>query len=291
MNQAPLLVELFTEELPPKSLKLLGEQFSKKLFERLITNGLVKSGTSYRSFATPRRLAIYIDAVLPKAADQRVQEKLLPVSIGLDPQGHATAPLLKKLQALGMKDVPVDQLERSGTGKNEVLSLQIQKIGLDLQSGLQDALDFAVQQLPIAKTMHYQLNAGTPEEVNVQFVRPAHGLIALYDALIIPVHVLGLTAGNTTQGHRFLSPGMITIDHAKNYETILLNQGKVLANFDDRLQSIDRQLHMAAGAHQVLKPQSLLEEVTALVEWPVVYTCHFEEAFLEVEAKMKKHVN
>ena len=107
MNQAPLLVELFTEELPPKSLKLLGEQFSKKLFERLITNGLVKSGTSYRSFATPRRLAVYIDAVLPKAADQRVQEKLLPVSIGLDPQGNATAPLLKKLQALGMKDVSV----------------------------------------------------------------------------------------------------------------------------------------------------------------------------------------
>ena len=282
MNQAPLLVELFTEELPPKSLKLLGEQFSKKLFERLITNGLVKSGTSYRSFATPRRLAVYIEAVLPKAADQLVQEKLLPVSIGLDPQGNPTAPLLKKLQALGMKDVPVEQLERSGTGKNEVLSLQIQKIGLDLQSGLQDALDFVVQQLPIAKTMHYQLNVGTPEEVNVQFVRPAHSLIALYDALIIPVHVLGLTAGNTTQGHRFLSPGMITIDHAKNYETILLTQGKVLANFDDRLQSIDRQLHMAAGAYQVLKPQSLLEEVTALVEWPVVYTCHFEEAFLEV---------
>ena len=279
---APLLVEIFTEELPPKSLKRLGESFSSNIIKRLTLLGLVSNQVSYKSFATPRRLAVLIDEVLDKAPNVAVKEKLLPVSIALLENGQASPPLIKKLANLGINEVVLNDLERQGEGKNEAFYIELNKAGVTLATGLQEAIDFSISQLPIAKTMHYQIHPGTPHEVAVQFVRPAHRLIALHGPNIVPVTALGLQSGRTTFGHRFLSSGPLEISHANHYESELLSQGKVLANYQDRLESIKSQLISQAGQYSVLMPASLLEEVASLVEWPTVYVCEFEKEFLDV---------
>ena len=279
---APLLVEIFTEELPPKSLKRLGDSFASNIIKKLTLLGLVSHQVSYKSFATPRRLAVLIDEVLDKAPDVAVKEKLLPVSIALLENGQASPPLVKKLASLGVHDIVLDNLEKQGEGKNEAFYIELNKSGVTLATGLQEAIDFSISQLPIAKTMHYQIHPGTQNEVAVQFVRPAHRLIALHGENIVPVAALGLQSGRITFGHRFLSSGPLEISHANQYETILLSQGKVLAHYQERLESIRTQLLSKASQHSVLMPETLLEEVTSLVEWPVVYACEFEKEFLDV---------
>jgi glycyl-tRNA synthetase beta chain len=282
MRIAPLLIELLTEELPPKSLKKLGESFSQKIFDQLARLDLLAPNASFQSFATPRRLAILIDQVYEKSSDKQVKEKLLPVSIALDANGNPSGPLIKKLAALGITDPKIEEFERIGEGKNEAFYVSLTKPGVSLLEGAQEALNTSISQLPIAKTMHYQLHPGTPEEIPVQFVRPAHGLIALFGSEIIPLTVFGLTARKTTLGHRFLSKGPIEIHNASEYENILIQQGKVLPSFNGRLEKISQDLISTAGSLNVLMPQSLLEEVNSLVEWPAVYACSFEKEFLEV---------
>ncbi len=281
-QSASLLVELFTEELPPKSLKKLGDSFSQQIVKKLITLGLVDSSAEFKSFASPRRLAVWIDKALDKALDSQLNEKLLPVSIALLENGQAAPPLLKKLASLGVHQFELNTLERRGEGKNEAFYIALTKPGVTIAVGLQEAIEFSIDQLPIAKTMHYQLHYGQINETNVQFVRPAHRLIALHGKDIVPVTALGLCAGRSTLGHRFLSKGEIQITHADDYEEKLLSEGKVIANYQDRLETIQSQLLSHAENFSVLMPQSLLEEVTALVEWPVVYACSFEKEFLDV---------
>jgi glycyl-tRNA synthetase beta chain len=279
---SPLLVEIFTEELPPKSLKRLGESFSSNIIKRLASLGLVSHQVPYKSFATPRRLAVLIEDVLDKAPDIAVKEKLLPVSIALLENGQASPPLIKKLASLGVHEIILANLERQGEGKNEAFYIELNKAGVSLATGLQEAIDFSISQLPIAKTMHYQIHPGTQHEIAVQFVRPAHRLIALHGKNIVPVSALGLPSGRTTFGHRFLSNGPLEISHANQYEDTLLTEGKVLANYQERLNSIKSQLTSQAGQYSVLMPDALLEEVASLVEWPIVYACEFEKEFLDV---------
>jgi len=279
---SPLLVEIFTEELPPKSLKRLGESFSSNIIKRLASLGLVSHPVPYKSFATPRRLAVLIEDVLDKAPDIAVKEKLLPVSIALLENGQASPPLIKKLASLGVHEIILANLERQGEGKNEAFYIELNKAGVSLATGLQEAIDFSISQLPIAKTMHYQIHPGTQHEIAVQFVRPAHRLIALHGKNIVPVSALGLPSGRTTFGHRFLSNGPLEISHANQYEDTLLTEGKVLANYQERLNSIKSQLTSQAGQYSVLMPDALLEEVASLVEWPIVYACEFEKEFLDV---------
>lgn len=282
MQTAPLLIELFTEELPPKSLKKLGESFSKSIFEQLNRQGLLAPQASYKSYATPRRLAILIDQALERSIDKEVLEKLLPVTIALDTNGQPTPPLIKKLATLGITQIDITSLERAGEGKNEAFYVRITKPGISLVEGSQEALCDAIAHLPIAKTMHYQVHPGSPEALDVQFVRPVHGLVVLFGSKILPLEIFGLQASNFTFGHRFLSSGMLTISHANDYEKVLIQQGKVLPSFENRLNKISADLIKAAGELEVLMPQNLLEEVNSLVEWPAVYMCHFEKEFLEV---------
>ncbi len=282
MSQAPLIVELFTEELPPKALKKLGLSFSESIEQALKNQGLLLDSSVTTSFATPRRLAVHFSSVLAKAANRQVKEKLLPVSIALDADGKATAPLLKKLAALGHPNVSIEQLERQGTDKSETFYLNVEVSGNDLRAGLQIALEQAIAKLPIPKVMRYQIAPGTAQVQDVEFVRPAHSLLALHGSNIVPIEVLGLKAKNTTSGHRFLSAGNLVIDHANHYSTILEENGKVLASYEGRLEKIRTALQLASKGQEVLMPESLLEEVCSLVEWPVVYTCEFEKEFLEV---------
>ena len=282
MSHAPLILELFTEELPPKALKKLGQSFSETIEQSLKSQGLLADTSITTSFATPRRLAVHLSEVLSKAPNRQVKEKLLPVSIALDADGKPTAPLLKKLASLGHPDVSINQLERQGSDKSEAFYLTIDVTGQTLANGLQIAVEQAISKLPIPKVMRYQIAPGTAQVKDVEFVRPAHGLLALHGSTTLAIEALGLKSKNTTIGHRFLSKGPITIKHADEYASTLENEGKVIASYLARVAKIRDALNQASKGQSVLMPDSLLEEVCSLVEWPVIYTCEFEKEFLEV---------
>ncbi|HEY3301560.1 MAG TPA: glycine--tRNA ligase subunit beta [Methylophilaceae bacterium] len=282
MSTNNLLVELFVEELPPKALKKLGESFASTLAETLKAQGLLSENSAVTNFASPRRLAANITLVASKAADKQVAQKLMPVTVGLDADGKATPALLKRLQGLGTDESAVSKLRKENDGKTDVLFYDVMQTGATLADGLQKAIEDALAKLPIPKVMTYQINDGW-ESVN--FVRPAHGLVALHGSDIVSISVLGLQASNTTQGHRFeAKTRTITLKNADSYAEQLANEGAVIANFDDRKAEIVRQLN-AAAAKENLKPiedEALLDEVTALVERPNVLLGQFETEFLEV---------
>ena len=289
MTTQNLLVELFVEELPPKALNKLGAAFSSVLVEQLKAQGLAAADATVTAYASPRRLAAHVTGVLAQAADKAVQQKLMPVSVGLDAAGNATPALLKKLQALGADASAVAQLKREGEGKNEALFYDSVVKGATLAAGLQKALDEALAKLPIPKVMQYQLETDCelPGWSSVNFVRPAHSLIALHGSGVVPIKALGLTAGNSTQGHRFEAKvPTVVVPHADQYAEVLKNDGAVIASFAERRAEIVRQLNAAAatvgGGVRPIEDEALFDEVTALVERPNVLTCQFEKEFLDV---------
>ncbi|MDO8179735.1 MAG: glycine--tRNA ligase subunit beta [Undibacterium sp.] len=273
-----LLVELFTEELPPKALAKLGEAFAAGIVNGLKSRDFLDNDSVATSYASPRRLAVSISKVRTTSPDKLLREKVLPVSVALDAAGNASAPLLKKLAALGFPDLQVSDLERAVDGKAESFFYSHTASGTKLAPSLQTALEESIAKLPIPKVMSYQRQDGE----TVHFVRPVHRIIALHGSDIIPLSLLGLTSNRTTLGHRFLSEGEISIAHADDYAANLASQGKVIASVTERKEKIRTALLSKAGNDLVLMPESLLDEVTALVEWPVVYECHFEEEFLAV---------
>lgn len=281
MTTKNLLVELFVEELPPKALKKLGETFAQLLADSLKTQGLV-GDNGFTVYASPRRLAVHVIQVLAQAKDKTITQKLMPVSVGLDASGNATPALIKRLNGMGLDEAAVTQLTKQADGKNEALFLDVTQKGVALKDGLQIALTEAITKLPIPKVMTYQLADGWQ---SVNFVRPVHGLVALHGSEVIPVTALGLTASNSTQGHRFeaaVSP--VVLKNADSYAEQLQAEGAVIASFAQRRAEIERQLN-AAAAKQNLKPiedDALLDEVTALVERPNVLLGQFEEIYLEV---------
>lgn len=286
MNAQNLLVELFVEELPPKALKKLGDAFAGVLFDQLKAQGLLASSESrVTAYASPRRLAAHITEVLPQAEDKAVSQKLMPVSVGLDAEGKPTPALLKKLAALGADESAVAGLKRQGEGKAEALYYASTVKGAQLADGVQKALDEAIAKLPIPKVMRYQLQDGW---TSVHFVRPAHGLVVMHGTqVLIGVKALGLTAGNTTHGHRFEAKAEpVVIQSADSYAEQLREEGAVIASFAERRADIVRQLQAAAerigGGVRPIEDEALLDEVTALVERPNVLVCEFEKEFLAV---------
>ncbi|MEJ8836469.1 glycine--tRNA ligase subunit beta [Ramlibacter sp. AN1133] len=284
MSVNNLLVELFVEELPPKALKKLGESFAGVLLEQLRAQGLATGESKLTAFASPRRLAAHITAVASQAPDKAISQKLMPASVGLDAAGHPTPALLKKLQALGADASVVPKLKRALDGKAEALFYDSTAKGVTLAEGLQKALHEAIARLPIPKVMTYQLADGWTD---VKFVRPAHALVALHGAEVVPVQALGLQAGRTTHGHRFEAAAQdIVLKNADTYAATLARDGAVIASFAERRADIVRQLQEAAarvgGGARPIEDEALLDEVTALVERPNVLTCEFEKEFLHV---------
>ncbi|MHA4867860.1 glycine--tRNA ligase subunit beta [Duganella sp. PWIR1] len=276
-----LLIELLTEELPPKALAKLGKAFADGIVNGLKSRDFLEADSVATAYATPRRLAVSITKVRAVSPDKSIREKVLPVTVALDAAGNGTPPLAKKLAALGFPNLTVADLERAQDGKAESFFYTYTAAGSALQAGLQAALEDSVAKLPIPKVMSYQ----RPDGATVQFVRPAHALIALHGDAVLPLTLLGLTASNVTEGHRFLTaPGQraVTIANADAYAATLKADGKVLASVEERKEQIRAELLAKAGADLVLMPEALLDEVSALVEWPVVYECNFEEEFLAV---------
>ena len=278
-----LLVELLTEELPPKVLGKLGDAFASALFNGLSSRAFIDDGARFTAYASPRRLAVEIEGVRLASPDKQIREKVLPISVAIDKEGQPAAPLTKKLAALaaqaGRESITINELERASDGKADSFFFTYTAPGQSLAEGLQTTLEESITKLPIPKVMSYQ----KPDGTTVQFVRPVHGLMALLNETIIPLKLLGLESSNTTLGHRFLSKETsISIPAATRYANILQETGRVIASYTERKEKIRSALLAKANGDQILMPEALLDEVTALVEWPVVYECNFDPAFLVV---------
>ena len=290
---ANLLIELFTEELPPKALKRLGEAFAGGIVEGLKNSGLLDATSKPKAFATPRRLAVYITSVLPKAVDRPVEQKLMPVAVARKEDGSWSDALRRKLAAMGreqLADAPAnsrigsDSLAIKPDGKADSVYLRTVAVGQSLEQVLSKAIEDTIAKLPIPKVMSYQLADGA---TTVRFVRPAHGLVALHGDKVLGVAALGLTAGRMTHGHRFQGAKDISLARADEYQARLENEGHVIADFDTRRNEVAKQLSEKAQALKAsLGPEAdytpLLDEVTALVERPTVYIGEFEPGFLSV---------
>ncbi|HSC24548.1 MAG TPA: glycine--tRNA ligase subunit beta [Casimicrobiaceae bacterium] len=287
-RQETLVVEIVTEELPPKALKALGAAFADALVEQLAQHGVLTDASTAVSYATPRRLAVSLSDVRDKAPDSEAVDKLMPVKVARDANGTATEALRKKLASLGRahladaspREGEDDRLYTASDGKAEYVYLRRRVPGATLASALQEALDTAIERLPIPKTMRYAAPGHYYNDV--AFVRPAHRLLALHGRDVVPVRALGLEADRLSAGHRFASRDDLAIDSADAYAPTLEAEGKVLPSFAARREAIVRGLLTAAQGSRVLMPDALLDEVTALVEWPAVYAGTFDPAFLAV---------
>jgi len=280
MSAATLVVELLTEELPPKALKGLGEAFATTLTAGLQARDFLSPDSAATGYATPRRLAVSITQVRSVARDKQFKERLLPVSVAFDAQGNPTPALRGKLKAKQLAHIDPALLLREFDGRTEVLCYAGVAPGGPLVTALQSALTDTLAGLPIPKVMSYARPGSYYNDE--KFARPAHRLIALHGSETIAVSALGLAAGRTTAGHRFASRSDIEIANAEAYAPTLEAEGKVLPGFAVRRDRIEAALVTAAGNATVLMPDTLLDEVTALVEWPKVYTGGFDAAYLEV---------
>ncbi len=276
--RADLLIELLTEELPPKALPRLMEAFSHGIFEGLKGQHFVSAEAEPRPFATPRRLAVLITDVLDKQPDRVIERKGPAVSAGFDAEGKPTPALAGFARSCG---VDVAKLERRAGDKGEHFVYVAKQKGEPLKNHLAAIVEGALKKLPIPKLMRW----GDRE---AQFVRPVHGVILLHGKKVVPGTVLGLKSGNKTLGHRFLSKGTVTVRQPRDYEKLLAQQGKVVPHFEARRDAIAKALDAAAkkadkGAHWDLgRAADLTDEVACLVEYPVVHMGTFDQAFLDV---------
>jgi glycyl-tRNA synthetase beta chain len=265
--QGTLLVELLTEELPPKALKELSDVFASKVFVDLQKAGFLADKAAVRPLATPRRLAMLVSNVQDRSPDS--EREVQGPSTGAPPQ--AVAGFAKK------SGVAPDALKKQQTPKGEVYVAQVKTSGKALADVLPEFVASAVKALPVPKMMRWG-------DGDAQFVRPVHGLVLLHGGQLIDGKVLGVASGKRTMGHRFLGQGEITLASADEYESRLRADGMVLADFAARRAEIDKQLQ-AEGKRQnasLGEYKVLLDEVTALVEFPSVYVGTFDQAYLDV---------
>ncbi len=272
---ATLLVELLTEELPPKALATLGQTFAEGVLEGLKAAQLVAPEALAKRFSTPRRLAVQIAAVRDRAEEIEREVQGPSVKVGLDAAGKPTPALTGFAKKNG---IGIDAMERRDTAKGEVFVARVKAGGARLDALLSEIVDKALKRLPVPKLMRWG-------EGEAQFVRPAHGLVMLHGERVVPGNVLGLEAGNRTRGHRFMGKGEIVLARAEDYEARLRDDGRVIADSAARRAEIERQLKSHATRLEASLGEdiaALLDEVTALVEHPSVYVGAFDANFLEV---------
>ena len=270
-----LLIELGTEELPPKALKQLSDAFSNG-----IVDGLKKAGfdiDAYESFAAPRRLAVLIKDVASAQPDRDVERKGPSLKAAYDDDGKPSKAVMGFARSCG---VEVDALQQQETEKGVWLIFKATEKGKVLEALIEDIINQSLARLPIPKRMRWGNN-------DVEFVRPVHWLVLLHGDKVIDAKVLGLNSGADTYGHRFHAPGKITLTKADEYKDRLLTEGYVIADFEQRKQKIKQQVIDSVktlGGEAVLD-EDLLDEVTALNEWPIAVAGEFEKDFLEVPAE------
>ena len=275
MTEKTFLVEIGTEELPPKALRNLAESFAANFTAELDTAGLAHGEVTW--YAAPRRLALKVANLSAAQPDREVEKRGPAIAAAFDANGVATKAAEGWARGCG---ITVDQAERLSTDKGEWLLYRAQVTGESAQSLLPAMVSTSLAKLPIPKLMRWG-------DSDVQFVRPVHTVTLLLGDECLPATILGVDSGRTIRGHRFMGEPEFTIDNADQYPQILLERGKVQADYEVRKAQIKADAEAAAreiGGVADLS-DSLLEEVTSLVEWPVVLTAKFEEKFLAVPAE------
>ncbi|ELY7425902.1 glycine--tRNA ligase subunit beta [Cronobacter turicensis] len=275
MSEKTFLVEIGTEELPPKALRSLAESFAANFTAELDAAGLTHGVVSW--FAAPRRLALKVASLAASQPDREVEKRGPAVSAAFDAEGNPSKAAEGWARGCG---ITVDQAERLVTDKGEWLMYRAHVKGESAQALLPNMVSTALSKLPIPKLMRWGAS-------DVQFVRPVHTVTLLLDDEVLPATILGIQSDRVIRGHRFMGEPEFTIDHADQYPQILLERGKVIADYNARKAKIQQDAEAAAakiGGNADLS-DSLLEEVTSLVEWPVVLTAKFEEKFLAVPAE------
>ncbi|ROJ30041.1 glycine--tRNA ligase subunit beta [Morganella morganii] len=275
MTQQTFLTEIGTEELPPKALRSLAESFAANLTAELAAANLTHGDVTW--YAAPRRLAVKIAGLAESAADREVEKRGPAIAQAFDAEGKPTKAAEGWARGCG---ITVDQADRMVTDKGEWLLYRAVEKGNKAKELLADMVSRALEKLPIPKLMRW----GDKE---THFVRPVHTVTMLMGADVIPGEVLGITSDRVIRGHRFMGEAEFTIAHADEYPAILETRGKVMADYDARKAMIKRDAEKAALALGGVADltDSLLEEVTSLVEWPVVLTAKFEEKFLAVPSE------
>ncbi|MEM8205962.1 glycine--tRNA ligase subunit beta [Morganella morganii] len=275
MTQQTFLTEIGTEELPPKALRSLAESFAANLTAELAAANLTHGDVTW--YAAPRRLAVKIAGLAESAADREVEKRGPAIAQAFDAEGKPTKAAEGWARGCG---ITVDQADRMVTDKGEWLLYRAVEKGNNAKELLADMVSRALAKLPIPKLMRW----GDKE---THFVRPVHTVTMLMGADVIPGEVLGITSDRVIRGHRFMGEAEFTIAHADEYPAILEARGKVMADYDARKAMIKRDAEKAALALGGVADltDSLLEEVTSLVEWPVVLTAKFEEKFLAVPSE------
>ena len=283
MNLDNLLIEFVTEELPPNSLKELGEKFGQLISQGLQEQNFIENADTI-VYATPRRLGVKILNVAEKSKDEKKLIKLMPTKIGFDENNKPTQALLKKLKSLNESAEAVQKVIKKTEKNQEILFIEREIYGKTLEEVLSEIIKNSINKLPIKKMMSYQLEDGW---TSVNFVRPIKNLLTIYGSKTLKVSSLGVVANNNSFGHRFESKkSILTIDHADNYEKILLEDGGVIVNFNKRKEKIQKDIVSTTDSFNeklhVEDDEDLLNEVTALVEMPNILTGSFEEKFLNV---------
>ncbi|WP_127957499.1 glycine--tRNA ligase subunit beta [Serratia microhaemolytica] len=279
MTEQTFLVEIGTEELPPKALRSLAEAFAANLTLELDNAELAHGEVSW--FAAPRRLAVKVAQLSAAQPDREVEKRGPAIAQAFDANGQPSKAAEGWARGCG---ITVAQAERLKTDKGEWLLYRAQVQGQTVQQLLAPMVSAALAKLPIPKLMRWS-------DKETQFVRPVHTVTMLFGDQLIPGTVLGVDAARTVRGHRFIGESQLQLDHADHYPQLLLERGKVVADYEMRKALIKRDAELAAQriGGQADLSDSLLEEVTSLVEWPVVLTAKFEEKFLAVPAEALVH--
>jgi len=270
-----LLIELGTEELPPKALRQLRDAFAAGVAQGLDRRDVGRGAVE--SFATPRRLAVRIADVALRQPDRAVERKGPAVAAAYDADGRPTKAAEGFARSCG---VSVDALAVVSDDKGERLAYRATEPGLPTAQLLPEAVEQALHQLPIPKRMRWGVS-------RAEFVRPVHWLVALLGGDVVPMTQLDAVSDRFTRGHRFLAPDRIELRHPAEYETLLREQGFVIADLDARRADVEHQVAECAAAlgGEAVTDDALLDEVTALVEWPVALSGRFDERFLAVPAE------
>lgn len=274
--QDDLLIELGTEELPPKALKRLSAALGEYFIIGLKEAGLLTAKSTFQNFAAPRRLAVSVSAVMLRQPDREIERRGPALQAAFDKDGKATKAAEGFARSSGTS---VDKLDRLKTDKGEWLVYRHLEKGRAAKELIPQIFDHALKQLPIPKRMRWG-------DLDVEFVRPVHWLVMLHGDKVIPAEILAVKAGRKTRGHRFHAPRWLTITSAKTYEKTL-KQGYVIADYAARLKKIKDGAEKLAAKHQgrVIIDNNLLDEVTSLVEWPEPILANFDKEFLDVPAE------
>lgn len=275
IESADFLVEIGTEELPPKALRKLMVAFAANL-ERLLNEQRLPHG-AVKGYASPRRIAALVSGLAVAQEDRETDTKGPPIAIAFDDKGEAKPPAVAFARKCG---VAVADLGRTKTDKGEWLSYRSIEQGLDAADLLPEIVERSLQALPIPRRMRWGSS-------DIEFARPVHWVVMLHGKKVVKCTVMGRPAGDTTRGHRFLAPGELKITAPAAYAGQLQDKGFVLADFDERRAKIVADVTSAAAAAggAVVAEDDLFEEVTALTEWPVAMTGQFDETFLALPAE------